>query len=183
MPVTPADAEHTLRDISSTARASAAFYGYRVASPHLILWGIIWVIGYGASFFYPQATMTWPLLTVIGVAGSCYFGWQARRAGRSRPGWRYGATGLAVFLFIAALFAVMPPRTDAQVSAFYPILVALFYCLVGIWTDGRRMIVAGTAIAVLTLGGYFYLAQIFTLWMAIVGGGALILGGIWLRRV
>ena len=33
----------------------------------------------------------------------------------------------------------------------------------------------------LTVGGYFWLAPYFMLWMAGVGGGALILGGLWLR--
>jgi hypothetical protein len=77
----------------------------------------------------------------------------------------------------------MPPRTDAQVSAFFPILVALFYALVGIWVRGTRVLFAGFVVAALTLGGYFLLPQIFPLWMAVVGGGALIVGGFWLRSV
>ena len=38
-------------------------------------------------------------------------------------------------------------------------------------------------IAVLTLIGFFYLPVYFGLWMAVVGGGGLILGGLWLRSV
>ena len=37
------------------------------------------------------------------------------------------------------------------------------------------------AIAVLTLVGFFWLPQLFLLWMAVVGGGALIFAGLWLR--
>jgi hypothetical protein len=35
---------------------------------------------------------------------------------------------------------------------------------------------------VLTIVGFFVLPAIFMLWMAVVGGGALVLGGLWLRR-
>jgi hypothetical protein len=86
-----------------------------------------------------------------------------------------------VILFISAIFAIMPPRTSAQIAAFFPILVALFYLLIGIWTRGARMIVLGLAVGALTLFGYFYLPVYFLLWMAVVGGGGMILGGIWLR--
>jgi hypothetical protein len=88
-----------------------------------------------------------------------------------------------VFAFIAAVFVILPPSNDAQISAFFPTVVALFYCLIGIWTRGTRLVFAGIAVAALTLGGYFLLPQYFTLWMAVAGGGALILGGIWLRTV
>ena len=104
------------------------------------------------------------------------------KAGRGESfGLRFGGTFVAVVLFIGALFAIMPPHTDAQVAAFFPILVALFYLLIGVWTEGARMIVLGLAVGALTLFGFFYLAPYFALWMAVVGGGGLILGGFWLR--
>ncbi|HVB86508.1 MAG TPA: hypothetical protein VNK23_07585 [Candidatus Dormibacteraeota bacterium] len=46
-----------------------------------------------------------------------------------------------------------------------------------------RMAILGFAVGALTAGGYFSLPQYFLLWMAGVGGGALILGGLWLRKV
>jgi hypothetical protein len=183
MPITHAEAQEALRDISRTGHASATTYGYRHASPHLIVWGIIWALGYGICWFRPQCGIVWPALVLIGIAASTYIGWQSKPAGAREYDWRYASTALAVFAFIAAQFAVMPPRTDAQVSAFFPILVALFYAIVGIWTRGARMLVAGVVVAALTLAGYFLLPQYFALWMAVVGGGALILGGIWLRSV
>jgi hypothetical protein len=38
-------------------------------------------------------------------------------------------------------------------------------------------------VAGLTLGGFFYLPQHFLVWEGFVGGGALILAGLWFRRV
>lgn len=182
MPISPSEAEHTLRDISLAGSTSARFYGYRVASPHLILWGVIWALGYGANYFFPSQVLFWPALVLIGIGGSSWFGWKAGRSSTSPGGWRYAATALVVLLFVAAVFAVMPPRSEAQVSAFFPIFVAFSYAVMGIWTGGLRLIVTAASIAALTLGAFFWLSDIFILWMAVVGGGALILGGIWFRR-
>ncbi|HEY2445664.1 MAG TPA: hypothetical protein VGI20_08005 [Rhizomicrobium sp.] len=183
MPISSTEAQDALRDIARTGSASAKAHGYQHASPHFIVWGIIWVLGYALSYARPQGGALWPVLVVLGTAASFWFGWKSKPADSKTYDWRYAATALAVFLFIGAVFAVMPPRTSAQLSAFFPIVVALFYSLVGIWTRGMRMLVAGAAIGVLTLAGYFLLAPYFMLWMAVVGGGALILGGIWLRSV
>jgi hypothetical protein len=183
MPISSGEAQAALRDIAHAGRASAVNYGYQHASPHLIVWGIIWALGYGVCYFRPQYGAVWQALLVIGIVASTYIGWRSAPVSAKAYDWRYALTALAVFAFVAALFAVMPPRTDAQISAFFPILVALFYSLVGIWTRGTRILVAGIAVAVLTLVGYFLIAPYFTLWMAVVGGGALILGGFWLRSV
>jgi len=51
----------------------------------------------------------------------------------------------------------------------------------GLWF-GFRYIVAGLLVATLTLTGFFVLRSHFSLWMASVGGSALILTGLWLRK-
>lgn len=183
MPVSPADAQAALRDISRAEQTSAKVYGYRHFSPHLFLWGIIWAFGYGACYVNPQWGVFWPALALLGTIASFWIGWNTKPAQSTGHDWRYLATALAVFAFIGAIFAVMPPQSDAQIGAFFPILVALFYALIGIWSRGARLLITGIAVAVLTLGGYFFLPQYFTLWMAAVGGGALVLGGAWLRSV
>jgi len=184
MPITHVEAQEALRDIARTGRASATAHGYQHASPHLIVWGAIWAFGYGLSYSrWQYSGAVWPVLSLIGVAASFWIGWQSRSAQSEHYDWRFAATALAVFAFIAALFAIMPPRTDAQLGAFFPILVALFYAIVGIWTRGTRILLTGMAVAALTLVSYFLLPQYFALLMAGVGGGGLILGGLWLRSV
>jgi hypothetical protein len=61
-------------------------------------------------------------------------------------------------------------------------LASLFYVLIGLWA-GMRFVITGIAVAALTLGGFFYLPAHFLLWMAAVGGGALILAGLWMRNI
>ena len=181
MAVSSSDAEQRLREVSNTERHSATIYGYRTASPHLIVWGVIWIVGYGSAYFRPAWSMVWPVLTIAGLAISVWLGWKERR--RAQPfDWRYRATLLVVVLFTIAILAILSPKTPAQISAFIPMLVALFYSLVGIWTRGMRMLVTGVVLAVLTVSGYIWVREVFPLWMAALGGGALILGGIWLRN-
>ena len=182
------EAAEALRDIERAQRHSALAYSYARFSPHLFLWGVIWIVGYATTYFRPGASLIWAALVPIGLIGS---GWLGVRGGSksagsragAAPGWRYAGTAIAIFLFIAALFAILPPKSGDQLGAVIPILVALFYALIGLWTDGTRIAVLGFSLDALTVAGFFWLPQYFLLWMAAVGGGALILGGFWLRRI
>lgn len=183
MPLSPNEAADALKDLSSTERRSASAYGYHTASPHLILWGFIWIAEYGGFYFFPHRPAIFPLLSVAGIFGSYIIGRRMKGAASTNFSWRYFATFVAIFAFVGALFIVMPPTRDAQLVAFFPLLVALAYVLMGIWRGLVRIGVVGVAIGVLTLVGYFYLQPYFLPWIAAVGGGALLLGGLWLRRV
>ena len=57
----------------------------------------------------------------------------------------------------------------------------LFYALAGIWF-GIAFVAIGLGITALTLIGFFYIGEVFPLWMAFVNGGGLIVGGLWMRR-
>ena len=57
----------------------------------------------------------------------------------------------------------------------------LFYTIAGLWF-GRAYVVIGVGITALTLIGYFFIGDWFKPWMAVVNGGGLVLGGLWMRR-
>ncbi|HET7585180.1 MAG TPA: hypothetical protein VFK13_09735 [Gemmatimonadaceae bacterium] len=177
------EAAATLRDIESTQRRSANAFGYRMAAPHLILWGIIWALGYGVTAVHREWSILWIALTIMGVVASTWIGVRTSHTARGHVDPRPLATVAAVALLIASLFAILHPLTGAQISAFFPIVVGFAYALIGIWTGGARTLITGVVIVALTLVGFFALPSIFTIWMAIVGGGALVLGGVWLRTV
>ncbi|HEY2070952.1 MAG TPA: hypothetical protein VGG48_15460 [Rhizomicrobium sp.] len=181
MPLSPDEAAQALNDITKTERRSVSALGYRMAWPHLILWGFVWIIGYGAM----AAGVTWPYLWLVlslsGSAASFWIGYAMSRDNTKRMDWRYTATFVAIFFFVGAILNILQPKTDAQFGAFFPLLVALYYTLIGIWTRGLRMLALGLLLAVFTLICFFDLQQHFEFWMAGVGGGGLILGGIWLR--
>jgi len=92
---------------------------------------------------------------------------------------------LAFLMFIAFGFLcvhVLGHFTPRQQGTFWTIYFMLFYALAGLWF-GRAFIVIAAAITVLTLIGYFFVTgETFLPWMAVVNGGGLIVGGLWMRR-
>jgi hypothetical protein len=195
MSLSPREAAETLGQIDRTAQRSAEAHEYANASPFFILWGVIWAIGYSGSHVLPAYGLRgainwlWFALVVIGACANAFIGRRQYKAqhpggraeGRAK-GLRWWATIVAFWLFIAATFMVLRPVNPVATGAFIPLLVALAYALFGIWR-GLRFLYAGIAVAVLTLGGFFYLREFFLLWMAAVGGGSLILVGLWLKKI
>jgi hypothetical protein len=184
MTLSPDQAAGALRDIAQAQSRSARAYAYRQASPHLFLWGLVWAVAYGLGDAWPhRAGAIWAIAVVAGlVAGGLITTCRAAGA-QAKTGLRFfAAISATAFAFIAATIAVMAPVTGRQVDAFIPLVVAAGYVLTGIWL-GLRFVIAGAAVAALTLGGFFLLPAHFDLWMAAVGGGALILAGVWFRTV
>ena len=184
MSVTPEQAEEALRQVERARSRSVEFYSYRISSSQFILWGVFWLIGYGGTDLAPnRAGYIWGGLTLA---------WQILGFMLNRPGsragggtgtdyrWRQFAIFVTFAVFIICTMAIMQPR-GSEMGAFVPLLVAAIYVVLGLWL-GWRYSAIGIAIAILTMAGFFLLPAHFLLWMAGVGGGALILTGLWLRR-
>ena len=183
MALSPAEAQSALKDIEKTENRAAASQHGRMAAPHLIIWGVIWAIGYLIGAIRPGISWIWIPLIIGGVIGSYI---QDRRVSAGKVSgfsWRYGASFAVIFVFIFALMAIMRPTEVNQIGAFYPLVIGLYYTFAGIWTKGWRMLPLGLAMMALTVTGYFFLPDYFLYWMAAVGGGGLILGGLWMRSV
>ena len=105
----------------------------------------------------------------------------ADRLGR-QLGRRFLASFFIIVLFIIATFAVMGPVRPLQQVAFWPLVIGMFYAIMGLWR-GPRLLITGLALTVLTLAGFFFLPEYFQYWMAVTGGGSLILAGFWFRQV
>ncbi len=194
MDISPGQAADSLRQIERTQKRSAEAQEYAHASPQFILWGLIWMAGYTGSYLMPDygfvrgINWLWFGLCLIGVAGSTILGRRRYRhltpdaiARGKAIGFRWGMTMFVFYVFLFAVFAVMRPRNPMVSGAFIPLLIAAIYSVWGIW-QGARFLYAGIALAILTLAGWFYLYPYFLPWMAGVGGGSLILAGLWLRK-
>jgi len=195
MTLSPDQAAQSLQEIEKTARRSAQAHEYAHSSPQFILWGLIWMVGYTGSYLLPNygfihgINWLWFALVVAGVVGSSILGRRRYRdlapdaiAKAKAIGFRWGMTCLVFYVFLIATFAVMRPTSPAASGAFVPLIIAAIYAVMGIWR-GLRFLYAGIAVGALTLGGWFWLPEYFLLWMAAVGGGSLILVGLWLRKV
>jgi hypothetical protein len=183
MSLTPNEAADALRDIEATGRRSGQAFGYRLSAPHLVIWGLVWVIGYGGTDLAPHLTnVLWPAIVVLGTIVSLVTGMlvgRANKLGRKNDGWRFGLLVVVFWVFLIATYNIMQPGPRAQ-GAFVPLTIATVYAGVGLWL-GLRYVLLGAAIAALTLFGFFEIQQHFYLWMAAVGGGGLIVAGLWMR--
>ena len=123
---------------------------------------------------------------VIGIAGSMFLG--SRQSGRKAGGGRSKAliVALAIGGFGWCVSVIAPPVSFAQSEA---IAEAWRWAAPSIrpWVraplGGLRLSAVGAAIMVGTVAGWLFAREVFFLWMAVAGGGGLILGGLWFRKV
>jgi hypothetical protein len=185
--LSPQEAADHLKDAELTAKRSAQAYSYQRFSPFLILWGIIWIVGYGLTYLAPHhANSIWLGLVLLAGVFSVLI---RRRIGAGkrektdvRYGLRYLGIFLIVFLFIGSVYAMFKPTSGMQMAAFPALLVGIVYMGLGLWS-GARFIVTGFVLFAITISSYFYLPQYLMPLLALAGGGSLILAGIWFRKV
>jgi len=176
-------AAEALDDIDAIVRRVRQSRIYNLASLMLIMWGALVFTGYLVSFLLPRyAGYFWIILNAAGVAGSfaiSAFGYP--RTGIRTFDFRMLIAFLLFFAFGFLCTSVLGHFTPRQMGAFWPIYFMLVYIIAGLWF-GYAFVAIGLGITTLTLVGYFFTGGWFELWMAVVDGGGLILGGLWMRR-
>jgi hypothetical protein len=185
MPISTEDAAEALTNIARVQRRASILIGYERGAPHLILWGLIWAVGYAISDIGPSvAGASWLVLDVVGLTGSFLLG-RAAAIGVPMAGEGYGrrfaAVSATLLAFILATYYVMKPHDAVQFGAFPALLVAVIYTVFGIWR-GVRWTASGVVLGVSTVAGFALFKEHFMLWMAAVGGSTLLATGFWLRR-
>ena len=187
------DAAKALNEIGEAGQKIATLRNYRYSAPYFLLWGTAWLVANGIGDLMP-ATLPWNWLVVNVVAivvalaiGTAQFRGRPgqAQAGRQRSraiGWRFGLLSLVICLFFVSMFTVIGPLDGRQVNAFISLFWVFLYMGAGLMF-GWRLFVIGAVAAAGIMFGYLYIHQHFDLWMGVFGGGALIAGGLWLRRV
>ena len=193
MNISREEASHSLKEIGETHQRSTTLQNYRHFAPHMFIWGVIWLIANSLCDFFPdRAGQIWPVLSVLGVIVSLSSRTRGRAlpAGADRPvargypliaGWRWALGSLVLFGFFTAAFAVMPPRSGLQATAFISLFFMFAYMIFGALA-GLRVFFVGLVATGAILYGYFSLAQHQFLWLGVCGGGALIVGALWIRK-
>jgi hypothetical protein len=181
--IDPKEAASALSDIDSVARRVRQSTLYQLSSLLTMLWGVLVFAGNIASFLAPRsAGVIWLGVYAVGIAGSFVIS----AAGYSRTRVRSVDIRmlLAYLLFIAfGMFCCWLGHFTAarQIGTFWAIYFMLVYTIVGLWV-GNTFVAIGVSITALTLIGYFFVGDWFEPWMAVVNGGGLVLGGLWMRR-
>jgi hypothetical protein len=187
MGISKTEAASALADIESTAGRGRLLKGYQVGGPILMVWGVVWALGYTAMGVLPPERwgLAWLVLDAIGIAASLLLGRRPRGTAQSGAkagqGWKTVAGVLTILVFIAATFTVFRPTSLDPAMVFPGLVAGLVYSGVGI-AFAPRYLWIGAAIFAATLIGWFFFQPWLAFWMAAVGGGGLFVGGLWLRR-
>lgn len=193
MNISREEASHSLKEIGAAYQRSTTLQNYRHFAPHMLIWGVVWLIANTLCDFFPDRSgQIWPVLSVLGVIVSLGFGARGRAppAGADRPlatgrpciaAWRWALSGVVLFGFFTATFAVLPAHSGLQATAFISLFFMFTYMIFGALA-GLRVFFVGLIAAAAILYGYFSLAQHQFLWLGVCAGGALIIGALWIRR-
>jgi hypothetical protein len=189
MTITSTEAAQALSDIERTRRRTQVSGAYHVASPHFILWGLVWAAGYtGCGLVPPEKwSMIWLPWILIGVVGAITLRIRGGRSSRAgAPAIPLGMSmtiALALGLFMGAVYLVFQPATYLPYLVFPALLTALLYALIGALAGLPRYTAVGAAIFLVTMAGFLYAKPWLPFWIAAAGGGGLVLAGLWMRRV
>jgi hypothetical protein len=192
MVISSTEAAEALRDVAQTDRRTRVSGAYHVASPHLILWGLIWVAGYTGSGLTPPEKwgLVWLPLILVGIVGAIALGMRAAgsgaKAASGKSGFSAGRSAtlaLAICLFIGSVYFVFQPVSPLPYLVFPALITALVYVLLGGVLGLPRYVAIGAMMFLVTMIGFVYAKPFLPFWIAAAGGGGLVLGGLWMRKV
>jgi hypothetical protein len=172
-----------LSDIDEISRRVRQSRIYQISSLMLMLWGPLVMVGYVISWLQPTyGGYTWVAIDLIGIAGTFAISARDHASTGTRSFDVRVAAAFLMFFGFGLLWSVgILHFTPRQLGAFWPTYIMLVYTIVGLWI-GAAFAAIGLGITALTLIGYFFVGDWFELWMALVNGGGLLLGGFWMRR-
>ncbi len=148
----------------------------------LIIWGIVWLVGFLGSQFLGEAQgYLWLVLDVFAVVGMAVVILKSRRQVRSAHGKRIGIFWLALFVYGALIFWIAGPIRGNQYLLFITILVSFGYVVMGLWFSPPLLYI-GLGITALAMIGWQLIPAYLGAWLALVGGGGLIASGIFILR-
>jgi hypothetical protein len=183
------EAADSLREVERVHRRTGEGSAYAKASPHLLLGGLIWTIGYGACGLLPPERwgLVWGALGLAGLIGSYAVAYASQRTDPRNPAVRIVHASRILWMiattmaFIAATFLLFRPSDPLTFLAFPALLMAFVYVLLGSLGLSRFRWLGAGMFALLILG-LITGREAIAFWVAAVGGGGLILGGFWLRK-
>jgi hypothetical protein len=143
----------------------------------------------------PRYYRVWIVLDIVGIAVTCLSSWRGHQAVRSPQTWRIGVAWLILFIYAAFWcsliapwemshapgWAIYGPLMERKMSMLWVTVCMFAYVMMGLWLD-RFFLWLGALVTVAALIGYFFMGNYFSLWIALTGGGALIVAGLFIRK-
>jgi hypothetical protein len=192
MNVSKSDAAAALDVIARSGEQMLTLRRYSRFAPFLLIWGAVWAAANSITDFEPAwSGRAWLIGSGMALVLSTLWGIQIGRRSRAQAhaplrrgllGPRLVMLGLAICGYFPAMYVVLGPLAARQTNAFVSLFWAFAYMFVGAWV-GWRLFMIGLIAAAAVIFGYLAIDQHYYLWMAGCGGGALIAGGLWLRKI
>ncbi len=187
MNLSPEEAEQSLKAIQDIAQKTRQTIANSGAYWFPIIWGVVWLLGFGGSQLLEDEHAIGILWSVLGILGSILsvivgsrMNIGIRRAGTTIIGKRILAFWLLLLLYANLAIAIAWPVNGQQISMFM-----ILFAMTGWFAMGLLLSLGLTwpalLITALALIGYFLLPGIFNLVMAILGGGGMIALGLYIR--
>lgn len=182
MNLSPQEAAAALAEVDSARAAMRRAIRDHRGHFHLWIWGLAWVVMPLLAHVYGDPAAKWfgAVCFVAGLASSAVGFLQGRQI-RQEVNYRLiGAIAALIAFAAACLFVLQTHPTLKSLYAYICLIVLQGYVVAGLWTD-TYLFWLGLVVAVLVLIGYFFLPDIFWIWMALFGGGSLIATGFYVR--
>jgi len=188
MDISRDDAAQALSDIASAQGRSRTLAAYGIAGPILIVWGVVWLVAYtGMGLSSPNLWVyIWLPADIVGALATIVLSQRGARGGGTKPGiigmgWRIVAGMVMAAVFCVGLFSMVRSQDLNVYMAVPGLLTGAIYSVLGL---GRmtRYLWLGIAVTAASLIGFFAFPAILPYWMAVTGGGGLIVGGLLFRR-
>lgn len=184
------DARQSLAAIENSTRQMKKSISSSYTSPFLVLWGLIWVLGFlGSHFWLSKVYLIWTVLDIIGIFGTFVITyWQIKRADPVKVA-SQSKTFRQLFWFWFLLFgyaglwlSFLKPHSGLQMNAFLCTLIMFAYIIMGMWLQEGCLIWLGIGITVTTVLALVLIPHSwYCLWMAAAAGGPMLGTGLYIR--
>jgi len=184
--ISPSEAEEALAAIQAMMQKTRRAISSSGAYVFLIIWGAIWLVGFLGNQFLPRETVgyLWLGLDTVGGLASWVVGTRMgknfRGASGAVSGKRIAWFWILLAFYLVAIIGVAWPVDVKQIAVFIVLVVMIGWLAMGLLL-GFTSIRLTLAITALALIGYFLLPDYFHLLMAVLGGGGMIILGLYIR--
>jgi hypothetical protein len=186
MKISPSEAESSLAFIREAENQMNRAVSASGGAYQMVIWGVVMLIGYTLNQFadrLPVALVAgpWIVMSTLGNILSVMVSVRRARKFHNPYGARLGFLFVVFILFgvVGAFF--VHPSDPREINLLVYLLTMLWMAAMGLWVD-LRLLWISLVFTTLMLFGYLALPDYFFLWLAIVGGGALIGSGLLLLR-
>jgi len=186
MNISPDEAKEALaaiQKISDRTRQSIASSGAHIS---LIVTGTVWLVGFVCTQFLPGEMLPyiWIGLSVLGSVIAPILivprGKRVRSPSAGATAKRMVLVWMLLVIYCLAAIAIAWPIDERQLTMFIILFVLLGWMAMGLLLSYNSYW-PGLGMIALALAGYFFLPDIFYLWMGILVGGGMIALGLYIR--